>query len=252
MACITFRAVLLFIFLFSNSTVCFSKISQNIILATDELPPYSFYDNGRLTGIAVNIVRELMQMDGYSGKISMLPWKRALNYLESHPVLFFPFAMPSFLKTDCKLIGPIMIDSFVFAVHSSDKRFFQNIEDFKSIQIGVNGGTPTSIRLQHLGFQNVQNVNSEKLNAKKLVLGRRIDAWYCPYLILLYTMRRENISEKLIRIEYKDIDVEMFIGASSKVPVETIERWQRNFDEMKENGSYQSVIYKSILQWEHL
>ena len=85
---------------------------------------------------------------------------------------------------------------------------------------------------------------------KKLVSPNRIDAWYCSYLILKYTMKLEGIDEKLIRIAYTDINVEMYIGASLTVPDEIVARWQINLDELKENGKYQDILYDSILQWE--
>jgi hypothetical protein len=60
----------------------------------------------------------------------------------------------------------------------------------------------------------------------------------------------EGLDEKLLRIAYKDMDVEMYIGASLSVPDEMVAQWQKALDEMKETGKYQDLLYDSILEWE--
>ena len=252
MAFKTINTTLFAIVFIFNATVCFCQDNKALIIATDEFPPYSFYKDGKLTGIAANLVKALMDMAGDSGKISVLPWKRAINYSQTQKMMLFPFARVPYLEKNYKWIGPVMIDSFAFAVRSSEKRAFKTIDDFRDIQVGVNRMTPTSFRLKEFGFNNIQEVTSEKLNAKKLVDGNRIDAWYSLYLILKYTMRLEGIDEKLIRIANTDMNVEMYIGASLTVPDEIVAQWQNNLDEMKENGRYQDILYDSILEWENI
>ncbi|MCB2146522.1 MAG: transporter substrate-binding domain-containing protein [Deltaproteobacteria bacterium] len=195
---------LLMIVSFSFVAFSFAQDSNELMLVTNEFPPYAAFRDGQFSGIAADIVTKLMNQAGYPGKI--------IN------------------------------DRFVFAVRSSDKRIFSSIDDFKNLQIGVNESTPTAYRLRELGLKKLQMVTSEKFNAKKLVAGNRIDAWYAPYLILKYTIQFEKIAEKEIRIAFHDIEVEMYIGASLSVPDETVALWQRNLGEMKEDGTYQLIL----------
>ena len=220
----------------------FAQDSNGLMLVTNEFPPYASFRDGQLSGIAVDIVTTLMNQAGYSGKIIMLPWKRALQYSQNQKMMLFPYTRRPYRKKSFKWIGPILNDRFVFAVRRSDKRAFSNIDDLKNLQIGVNQSTPTAFRLHELGFQKLQVVTSEKFNAKKLVAGKRIDAWYAPYLILKHTLQFEKIAEEEIRIAFFDIDVDMCIGASLSVPDETVALWQKTLDEMKADGTYQLIL----------
>jgi len=245
-------AVLIFVIFMINSQACFCKVSPGVILATDEFPPYSFYLDGQLKGIAVDIVKALIDKAGSSADISVLPWKRALNLSKTREMMLFPFTRLPYREKSFQWIGPIMVDSFVFAVRSSEKRAFESVEDFRDVSVGTNRGTPTTRHLQELGFDSLQVVTAENLNAKKLLIGDRIDAWYSSYLILRYTLKIGGFNEEMIRIAYKDMDVEMYIAASLTVPDEIVAQWQHNLNEMKENGKYQEILYESIAEWERL
>ncbi|WP_319410154.1 transporter substrate-binding domain-containing protein [uncultured Desulfosarcina sp.] len=242
----TIVTVLLMMVSLFNIASSFAQDPNRLMLVTNEFPPYASFKDGQFSGIAVDIITKLMSQAGYPGKIIILPWKRALQYSQNQKMMLFPYTRRPYREKSFKWIGPILNDRFVFAVRSSDKRIFSNIDDFKNLQIGVNESTPTAFRLHELAFEKLQIVTSEKFNAKKLVAGNRIDAWYAPYLILKYTIQFEKIAEKEIRIAFLDIGVDMYIAASLSVPDETIALWQKNLDEMKENGTYQLILSKSI------
>lgn len=82
----------------------------------------------------------------------------------------------------------------------------------------------------------------EKLNAKKLVIAKRIDAWFIPYLIMKHTLKSAGLNECQVRIALRDLKVHMYIGASSSVPDQTVALWQKNFHEMKRDGTYQRIV----------
>jgi len=42
---------------------------------------------------------------------------------------------------------------------------------------------PKTLRLNDLGFENIQMLSSDLFNANKLILGKRIDAWYLSHFI---------------------------------------------------------------------
>ena len=248
MKCACSLTVLMLIFLAAG--VCSATHTETLILATDEFPPYSFFKNGRLSGIAVDLVNTLVERTGYNGETTVLPWKRALAYAKNHPVMLFPFARMPYRENHYKWVGPIMIDSFVFGVRSSEKTAYTCLDDLKKARIGIERCTPAAFRLQNLGFDNLQVVSSDAFNAKKLIIGKRIDAWYSSHLILHYTLKLAGFDRNQVRIAYKDMDVEMYIGASLQVSDQIVALWQKNLDEMKENGQYQRILYDSILGWE--
>jgi len=230
------------IFFFSNTGTCLS--SNDLLLVTNEFPPYTIIEEGEFSGISVDIVKQLSSLAGHSYNIVMLPWKRALKESQFRKVLLFPYTRRPYREKQFKWIGPIMTDTFVFAVNREDKRHFKTIDDFRDLEIGVIQGTPTAYRLKKMGFENLQFVIQEKQNAFKMVHGHRIDAWYVPELILTRTLRSEGIAFEKIRIAYKDIDVDMYIAASLSVPDEIVTLWQKNFEHLKKSGQYRQILKK--------
>lgn len=247
------KVLLITLFLLFDIAYGFAEDPEELALVTNDFPPYSYKQDGQWSGIAADIVTALMKQAAFKGRIEMLPWKRAVIYsLEGKKMMLFPFTRRPFREKKYKWIGPIGSDSFVFAVPGEDKRIYTSIEDFRNMQIGVNGSTPTAARLQALGFKNLQVVTSEKLNANKLIGLNRIDAWYSTYLILKHTVKSLNIDESKIRIIFWDIRVDMYIAATLSVPDETVSRWQNNLDAMKADGRYQMIMQKSERVWGEL
>ena len=239
--------VFFLLFLSANGGFGFTQDVNELMLVTNDFPPYAFGQEGHISGIAAEIVKELMSRAGVDGKIIMLPWNRALKYSKSRKMMLFPYTRMPYREKDFKWIGPIMKDCFVFTVLSSTTRTFSDIEDFRSLRIGVTSSTPTLARLKELGFKHLQVVASEKLNAKKLVIAKRIDAWFIPYLIMKHTLTSAGIDESQVRIALRDLKVHMYIGASSSVSDQTIALWQKNFNEMKGDGTYQRIVKAALV-----
>ena len=223
---------------------------QECLLITDDFPPYASYRDGRLSGIAVAIVKELMKSTGCSGKIEMLPWKRAIAYSRKSKAMLFPFTRRPYREKEYKWIGPVLKDRFVFAVCNEDNGNYTRIDDFRDLEIGVASGTPTEHRLQELAFNHIQRVAAEKQNAMKMLGAHRIDAWYSTDLILHHTIESLGIDPKEIRIALQDIDVEMYIAASLSVPDEVVLKWQNSLDAMKDSGRYQAILEVNSREWD--
>ena len=234
--------VFFLLFLSADGGFGFTQSVNELMLVTNDFPPYAFEEEGHISGIAAEIVKELMNRTGFDGKITMLPWNRALKYSKYRKMMLFPYTRMPYREKDFKWIGPILKDCFVFAVPRSTTRTFSNIEEFRNFRIGVANGTPTLARLKELGFNHLQVVASEKLNAKKLVIAKRIDAWFIPHLIMKHTLTSVGIDESQVRIALRDLKVHMYIGASSSVSDQTVDLWQKNFNEMKGDGTYQRIV----------
>jgi len=207
----------------SKTGDCYS--SDSLLLVTNEFPPYTIIKEDAFSGIAVEIVEKISNLAGCSCEIITLPWKRALKESQSRNLLLFPYTRRPYRENQFKWIGPIMTDTFVFAVNRKYNRHFSAIDDFRELEIGVVQGTPTVYRLKKMGFKKLQPVMQEKQNAFKMVFGDRIDAWYVPELILTRTLRSEGINLEKVRIAYRDIDVDMYIAASLSVPDEIVALW---------------------------
>jgi polar amino acid transport system substrate-binding protein len=60
--------------------------AEKVVFATTEWPPYAFTKDGQPSGINVEIVVELCKRLGIDSEIRVLPWQRALDYVEKGKV----------------------------------------------------------------------------------------------------------------------------------------------------------------------
>ena len=60
-----------------------SAFAENVVFATSEWEPYVISENGKPSGLDVEIVQELCKRLGLEPDIRILPWKRALVYMET-------------------------------------------------------------------------------------------------------------------------------------------------------------------------
>jgi len=52
-------------------------------LLTEEAPPNNYIKDGKLTGLAVEVVQEIMRRTGDAEPIEMMPWARAYRLAQS-------------------------------------------------------------------------------------------------------------------------------------------------------------------------
>lgn len=54
-------------------------LAEKLVFVTSEFPPYVLMENGQLTGIHVEVIREICKRSGIEPDIQAVPWKRALK-----------------------------------------------------------------------------------------------------------------------------------------------------------------------------
>lgn len=59
-----------------------SALAEKLVFVTTDWPPYAMLEQGQPAGMNVDIVKELCKRLGIEGEIQVLPWKRALRYVE--------------------------------------------------------------------------------------------------------------------------------------------------------------------------
>ncbi|OQX19881.1 MAG: hypothetical protein BWK80_36320 [Desulfobacteraceae bacterium IS3] len=56
-----------------------NSFAEKLVIVTSEWPPFAITENGQITGIHTEIVREFCKRNGIEADIRIVPWKRALE-----------------------------------------------------------------------------------------------------------------------------------------------------------------------------
>jgi len=78
-----FALIFLFIFSIANSIANAEIGKPLLILADDDFPPYSYRENGKITGFDVDIIEEMAKRLNLSIKIKLYPFKRLIVMTKS-------------------------------------------------------------------------------------------------------------------------------------------------------------------------
>ena len=232
-------SILLLIFLMSLSKAY--SINDKLSISTGELAPYSYIKNNVLTGIAIDIVKELQKRTNYKHEILQKPWARVIRESESKNMMTFPIARLPYREKLYKWIGPILTDKTIFAVKKSNFKEISSIEELKNYSIGVNRGAPTAKRLHSLHFKNLNIVSSET-QLSKMFIKERFKLWYSTKYMIYDILNKEGFNMRELKIMYTDLTLHMYIATSLDIDNKIIEKWQKELNKMKEDGRYQKIL----------
>lgn len=241
-------SALIFIMLTTSSTLAekqkFKEISKVYIC---EYPPVMFTKDGKITGIATEIVQEAMKRLQVSYDIRSLPWKRVYTYLSEEPdVMVVTVTRTKARENLFKWAGPIITSRLVFFARKDSKIEINTLEDAKKVdRIGLVQGYSVEEHLRQRGFTNIDTMGaSEKTNPLKLMNGR-IDLWATVDLVGIYNAKLQGINPEDMKIVYVIIkDQHKYIAFSKQVPDEIVQKWQDVLDEIKQDGTFKKILDK--------
>jgi polar amino acid transport system substrate-binding protein len=147
-----------------------------LTITTENSAPYSMRAGGRVTGIATDIVREIMARAGIAYSIELLPWKRAyMSALERRDGCVYSTSRTPEREAQFKWVGPVAEADWVFLARADSKLKLRSLEEARPYRIGTYHGDARDQYLRSRGF-NVDPAQNDLINPRKLALGR-IDVW---------------------------------------------------------------------------
>lgn len=168
------RAIILLVLFFLSAPAR----ADGLHFFTEHYPPYNYQDpqSGKLKGISVEIVQELMRRTGFDYRIRLAPWKRGYELTLSHPdTCLFTTGRTSEREDLFQWITPITDNPLVlFALKGRDIKITR-LQDAAQYRIGGYLGDATVDHLVRHDIP-VETVRDDALNLKKL-RGKRIDLW---------------------------------------------------------------------------
>lgn len=188
------------------------------LLATvDNLPPFSYIENGNLTGIDIDIITELARRAGFHITIATYPWARALLQLQ-HGLVDGAFSAyeTEDRKEYCIYTGIIHYDELRLAVRKGKQFSYSNIESLygkvigkgKNVFVGnkfdqaVREGRIIVSETNDMDMSNIKKLHADRLDA---VIGSPATLMHYAKklgvehdIVLLPTSLRERIPAYLV------------------------------------------------------
>jgi len=239
----------IFIFIALVASCCFVYPAELQFL-TEEYPPITFRKDGKVTGLATEVVEEIQRRTDSKAPIQVLPWARAYQTALSDPnTVLFSVTRTAERESLFQWVGPLVSQKTSFYALRGTKVKVNSLADAKKLDpIIVVRDYYSEQFLKGEGFTNMDLVANPEQMVKMLMAGRRpmmaSDNLLLPALLENAGAKREDVESVYTFMESK-----LYIAFSKNTSSATVAQWQQALDNMKRDGSY-AKIYKKWLPGE--
>lgn len=208
-------------------------------ILAEESPPFSYTTaDGRISGLMVDIVREIQGRVGDQSEIRIVPWARGLLLLESRdPVLLFAMGRTAVREPLYQWIGPIYQNSY--SLYSLSDAGFQlhSLEDARqATAIGVYRGDIRDQILSGLGFENLSRLEDPG-SLVRLLLAGQVPLIASSPLAIDAILARAGQPPDRVRLQLSFGQAKLYIAASLATPADLVGQWNQALAEMRADGS---------------
>ena len=222
---------------------------------TEQLPPYSYMENGTLRGIAVDLlgaVTEKMGMPVSPAQLHLVPWNEGYQaaLTGKNTVIFSTARLPE-RESSFKWAGPITTERKVLFARPDRGIIVSGPADLTGLRIGVIRDDVVMQQLLEAGVnrsQLVQETNASLL-AEKLRSGA-IDLWGNVETPGRYISRQVTGDYDAFQVVYAFPTVPSYFAFSRDVPDATVQSFQQALDTIRNDknekgfSEYEQILYK--------
>ncbi|WP_428605336.1 substrate-binding periplasmic protein [Sedimenticola sp.] len=217
--------------------------AQPLRVLTEELPPLNFTENGRLTGLSVEMVREIMRRTGQQDEIQSLPWARGYRAAQEEPnVVLFSTTRTEERETQFKWVGPLAPFSYVFYKKRGSTITLKTLDDARQVgSIATYRDDAREQFLEEQGFTNLDSSPKLVSCARKLLEGR-VDLWLDSNLTAYQVVQQSGEDPRKIEPVLVVKTNYLYIAFSKQTDDAVVERWQKALTAMHRDGTFQRIF----------
>ena len=229
---------LTFIFLFSQcDKERNDKYSFQLHFITEEFKPLNYQDNGKITGLAPDLLFEICNRLNIPYDVEVLPWQTGYSKAqEKENAVLFSTVLNAERKDLFKWAGPIAALEWYFYAEAQNPVTMQSLDDARQLgAIGVIKDYSIEQYLKQQGFTNLVYCADHQDAFQKLLNGE-IDLY--PSDRVTARAALQSLGQTIYHVvEILPIRTEMLYFAFNKmIPDDVVADFQEEIDRLKANG----------------
>ena len=199
-----------------------------------------------LTGICIDIVKEIQKRIGNEKEIKIFPWNRAYNMtLKKDDFALFSTARSEEREALFKWVGPLVPLEFVMYKRKDDTKIYRTLNDAKAAKaIAVTKNVISEQFLRKEGFQNLQVEigKSGEENVQRVLRGEA-QLYSNGYISGHYLIKKLHLETKIVMTQMAPLfKSTLNIAFNINTPDEVISLWQTTLDEIRSDGTYDQIL----------
>lgn len=211
-------------------------------ILTEESSPLNFTQDGKVAGLATDVVRELVKRTGTGGRIRLVPWQEGYRALSAEPdVALFSTVMTAERKPLFQWVGPLaVLDTNLYALRGSGIRI-ANLDDARKV-----GGIATVSKyyseqvLQMEGFANIRSLPDREATIDALLAGK-VQLLASSNLGMPAALGKRGASMDAVESVFTLSTDLFYVAFSKEAPPALVARWQTALDAMKRDGTFARI-----------
>ena len=210
----------------------------NLTYYTEDLPPYSYVENGTLQGLSVDLLEAITGRMGDEvsrEEAHLVSWTEGYQAaLTRNATVLFPTARTPEREHSFKWVGPIYSDRYVLFAGRDRAITVTGPDDLNQYRIGVVANDSAIQQLLALGVNRSQVV--EETNASAIITGLEgdeIDLWCYPETAGRYLAEQEMGNAYTYRVAYTLQETSIYYAFSKDIPDSRVRSFQQALDALK-------------------
>jgi polar amino acid transport system substrate-binding protein len=236
---------MLLVFLFSTAVAGAAELR----IITEIAPPLNYTEDGtetgKLTGQAVEIVREVQKRIGDTTPIEVMPWARGYKLAQTEPnVMLFSTTRTEAREALFQWVGPVGFNEWVFLAKKDSPIKVASLDDAKKAgSVGAYQNDSRELFLKDQGFTNIDTSDDPETILKKMLLGRN-DLWLTDLAEYRSLAKKQGVDPSELMPVFTVKKTELYMAFSKAAPAEVVQKWSKAIDDMKADGTYNAIIAK--------
>ncbi|MFJ2365884.1 substrate-binding periplasmic protein [Pseudomonas sp. NPDC087697] len=227
------------------------KTDTDLVLLTENFPPYNMAKNGKnfaqednINGIAVDIVREMFKRAQITYSLTLrFPWERIYKLALEKPGygVFVMARLPDREKL-FKWVGPIGPDDWIMLAKADSKITLESLQQARKYKIGAYKGDAIAETLAKQGLKPIVVLRDQD-NAKKLVNGQ-IDLWATGDPAGRYLARQDGVTGLKTVLRFNS--AQLYLALNKDVSDEIVAKLQAALDQLRKEGVVDDIMARYL------
>jgi polar amino acid transport system substrate-binding protein len=221
--------------------------TADLMILTEEYAPLSFMENGKITGQATEVVRDLLKRTGTDKDIQLVTWEEGYKaVLEKPNVVLFSVAMTPERKNLLQWVGPIAsLDTNLYARKGLGIKI-RILEEAKKVKkIATVTEYYTEQALKKEGFVNLESCANEEIAVRKLLNGE-VELFPGSNTVMPALLKKVGATMDDVENALTMSTDLLYITFSKGTSPDLAALWQEKLDEMKRDGTFRKIYAKSL------
>lgn len=217
----------------------YSSLAQaaKLQLYTEEYRPLSYFDDGKLTGMAVEVVEQLIQRTGASASIQVVPWTRGYHQVQREANTgLFSIVRTARRESLFQWVGPIALGHTSFYARRGaglNVRSLKDVERFSTVAVPKQWYSYEY--LSDKGLKNLYAVPTPQHMTKMFKHGR-IELLVASSLALDDMLAEQGMSARDVELQFTLMGTNSYIAFSKNTDPALVQRWQQALDQLTRDG----------------